>query len=279
METTAGQISGTTTGVKAGIDKQTARLSEILKAVERLNLGVEEVARSAGTAADKSKDSRSKVEEGVRLAQESGTAMKGLHDLTETLKVNIHGLGNQSETIGKIINVINDIADQTNLLALNAAIEAARAGDAGRGFAVVADEVRKLAEKTMGSTKEVVESISSIQRLAQVNIAGMDDAVSSIAQVNRMTEDTVAALTEAQGIVQEASRQVEFIADAVKEQSASSNTVAELVGDVGTVAEENIGLVMQADEELRNFMRKAGEILTLVAALKETKGLNAVNGR
>jgi methyl-accepting chemotaxis protein len=64
---------------------------------------------------------------------------------------------------------------------------------------------------------------------------------------------------------------VEFIADAVKEQSASSNTVTELVGDVGTVAEENIRLVVQADEALRNFMRKSGEILTLVEALKETK--------
>ncbi|MDR1686802.1 MAG: methyl-accepting chemotaxis protein [Desulfovibrio sp.] len=271
MEATAGHFSRTTAGVKAGIDKQTTRLSEILKAMEHLNLGIEEVARSAGTAADKSKDSRNKVEEGVRLARESGTAMNGLHELTETLKVNIHGLGKQSETIGQIINVINDIADQTNLLALNAAIEAARAGDAGRGFAVVADEVRKLAEKTMGATKEVGESILSIQRLAQVNISGMDDAVASIAGVNRMSEDTVAALSEAQGIVQEASRQVEFIADAVKEQSASSNTVTELVGDVGTVAEENIRLVVQADEDLRNFMRKSGEIRTLLEALKATK--------
>ena len=66
-----------------------------------------------------------------------------------------------AEGIGRIMNVISDIADQTNLLALNAAIEAARAGDAGRGFAVVADEVRKLAEKTMTATKEVGDAIRS----------------------------------------------------------------------------------------------------------------------
>ena len=66
--------------------------------------------------------------------------------------ITLEGLGSRAESIGQIMNVINDIVDQTNLLALNAAIEAARAGDAGRGFAVVADEVRKLAEKTMTAT-------------------------------------------------------------------------------------------------------------------------------
>lgn len=75
----------------------------------------------------------------------------------------LDSLKGQANTVGQVINVINEIAEQTNLLALNAAIEAARAGELGRGFSVVADEVRTLAEKTRNSTREVSSIISNIQ--------------------------------------------------------------------------------------------------------------------
>jgi methyl-accepting chemotaxis protein len=157
----------------------------------------------------------------------------------------INDLGQQSEKISAIVNVIKEIADQTNLLALNAAIEAARAGESGRGFAVVADEVRKLAERTTKSTQEISGMIGAIQSGTQNAVASMTSGVSRVN--NGVTLATRAG--ESIRVIESNARQVvETVADissSLREQSAASTEIAKNVERIAQMAEENSSAVAE----------------------------------
>lgn len=116
-------------------------------------------------------------------------------DIRESIKASslrIRSLGESTEKIGEIAEVIKGIADQTNLLALNAAIEAARAGEFGRGFSVVADEVRKLAERTSSATHEINLMIASVQDKARDAVAIMEHGASGMEEGLRLAEASAA---------------------------------------------------------------------------------------
>jgi methyl-accepting chemotaxis protein len=267
MEDSVSAISGSAGEVKIGGNVQTERIGEIHTAMQELGAVAMRITEGAETTAVNSEESSKKVEAGARMAEESGKAMQELHGLTGTLTENINRLGQQSDNIGNIMNVIADIADQINLLAMNASIEAAHAGEAGRGFAVVAGEVRNLAAKTMAAAREVEGSITEMQNLVKVNISGMDNAVSSIAQVTELSRKTFESLNDARGIVNETMLQVQSIASASEQQLTSSKLVTSLVNEVSGIALANDKLVNQVNTELHSLIDKSTGLLDLVSEL------------
>ncbi len=221
-----------------GAEMQSKRTDETATAMDQMNSTVLDVAKNAAAAAENANAARTKAMEGADVVGRAVTSIGQVQRQVTALKERMDKLGSQAEGIGRIIGVINDIADQTNLLALNAAIEAARAGEAGRGFAVVADEVRKLAEKTMTATKEVEDSIKSIQTGTREAITATESAAGEIATSTDMANQSGERLKEILSIVESTNQQVQSIAAAAEEQSAGSEQITRSLEDVRRISAE-----------------------------------------
>ena len=131
-----------------------------------------------------------------------------------------------SQTIGDVVNLINDIASQTNLLALNATIEAARAGDAGKGFAVVASAVKDLVTQTANATEEIAAQITGIQDATGDAVLVIEGITKTITEINEIA-GTIAAAVEEQGAATgEISRNAQEAATGTQEVNSNIATSA-----------------------------------------------------
>ena len=238
--TVAGRIDLT----RDGSEQQSRLVTETASAMEQMNSSIMEIAGSAMGVAGEAEQARDQAQEGAKVVLDAKNAITTVHKLTDELRSSMSGLNAQTEDIGRIITVINDIADQTNLLALNAAIEAARAGEAGRGFAVVADEVRKLAEKTMISTKEVGDAINAIQNGARGSMQRVEDAAKAVDAATELASRSGQALDSIVQLVESTSDKVRGIAQASEEQSTASGQVTNAMDEINQVTQEtSLGMV------------------------------------
>ncbi|GAA0496738.1 hypothetical protein Ade02nite_55290 [Paractinoplanes deccanensis] len=158
--------------------------TEALRNVQQLVSQRLEVVRAAEAAAanarallDTVDRLRGATADATRVADEAVTRASAMTG-------DVSALGDASNAIGDVIQIISSIADQTNLLALNATIEAARAGEIGKGFAVVAGEVKELARETAEATKKVSEQIAALQASAESVAGGIRDTSETIHQLD-----------------------------------------------------------------------------------------------
>ena len=220
------------------VQDQKSQTDQVAAAITELEVSATEVARSTdGTkrevdlADEEARAGRKQVASTLRITEQLAGAMEEAVGIT-------HKLGEFSDNIGSILDVIRSIAEQTNLLALNAAIEAARAGDAGRGFAVVADEVRALANRTQTSTEEIQSMIENLQssskHVVEVMARSQEQTQGCVAQT-RVMDEVLQSIAERMSSIKSMADQV---AHAAQEQSSVSQGVARHIAGIADVAYE-----------------------------------------
>ncbi|ACS80131.1 methyl-accepting chemotaxis protein [Maridesulfovibrio salexigens] len=267
VNSAAGVIASQIEEAAKGAVLQSERITETASAMEEMNSTTLEVARNAVDAADNATAAADNAHEGQNEGRKLVESIETMNTHATNLGTFMSDLGKQTDSVGSVITVIQDIADQTNLLALNAAIEAARAGEAGRGFAVVADEVRKLAEKTMTATDEVGTAIKAIQDGAQRSIEGVRLASNAVEQSTEIAHSSGQTLERIAEIVNGTSDQVQSIATAAEQQSATSEEINRAVDDINSIAAQTAEGMHAANEASSELVRMSDELNTLIKQL------------
>ena len=263
LASAATELNSVTEDSYRGLHQQNAEIDQAATAINEMTSAVEEVARNAVSTSDASNHSNRSALAGQARVVETVQSIQTLTDNVQATSTLVQSLADQSQDIGKVLDVIRSIAEQTNLLALNAAIEAARAGESGRGFAVVADEVRALAHRTQQSTLEIDKMVSAMRSgsaqalesmltsseranetltLAQGAGASLTDITSSINQISERNLVIASAAEEQAQVAREVDRNIVNIRDlsmqstqGANQISASSNELSRLAGDLNQV--------------------------------------------
>jgi methyl-accepting chemotaxis protein len=272
----ATEISSSSEELASGSQEQSAQTSEIATAVEEMSKTVLENSKNTSFAAELAKNAGKKASEGGEVVRK---AIKGMEEISEVVSNSaetVFALGNNSNKIGEIIQVIDDIADQTNLLALNAAIEAARAGEQGRGFAVVADEVRKLAERTTKATKEIADMIKQIQVVTSDAVKSMQKGKDKVEDGKLLVNQTGNVLKEIISESQKVTDIITQVAAAVEEESASTEQVSKNLESINSITQESAAGIQQIAKASEDLNRLTENLQSLVDRFKLEKSNLAV---
>jgi twitching motility protein PilJ len=224
---------------------------------------INEVSAKAAQSANVARTSLSAAEKGQTAVQNAISGMNEIREQIQDTAKRIKRLGESSQEIGEIVELISDITEQTNVLALNAAIQAASAGEAGRGFTVVAEEVQRLAERSAEATKQIGAIVKTIQTDTQDAVSAMEKSTQGVVEGAKLSDAAGQALTEIGGVSRELSTLIETIAQTTQAQAKAAGGVAISMRNI-------LGVTEQATEGTKRTAASVGELAALARDLKSS---------
>jgi methyl-accepting chemotaxis protein PixJ len=265
VSTTATHSESSVCALSTDAKQQRTAVDLALRQVQATVKSIQGVAQRAAAA-----------EEGVQRATQTIAAgdaamnrtVQGILTIRETVAETtkkVKRLGDASQKISKVVNLISSFAAQTNMLALNAAIEAARAGEEGRGFAVVAEEVRSLAQQSTNATAEIEQLVLEIQTQTHEVISAMESGTDQVVTGTQMVEETRERLAEITLVSQQISQLIGEISQATALQTQAYSNVSQTMEQVATIAD---GSSKQSETVAESFaeLSKVAQVLQISVA-------------
>jgi len=249
-------------------EHQAQQITSASAAINEIAVSIDEVSKNSAESADVAQRSVAIAGKGAAIVRQTIQGMDNIRDQIQETSKRIKRLGESSQEIGSIVELINDIADQTNILALNAAIQAASAGEAGRGFAVVADEVQRLAERASGATKRIETLVQTIQSDTNEAVSSMEQTTSEVVAGARLAEDAGLALGEIEKVSNDLADLIQNISEAARQQSAAATNISATMNVIQEITTQTSAGASQTAESIGNLAQLAADLRRSVADFK-----------
>ncbi len=261
VNTATAQAQNTSNQLLQAAQKQSEQIQETGDAVEQMASSILEVSNNAGQAASVAQRSLQAATQGSQAVQNTISGMNEIRTQIQETSKRIKRLGESSQEIGEIVELISDITEQTNILALNAAIQAASAGEAGRGFTVVAEEVQRLAERSSEATKQISVIVKTIQTDTNNAVAAMENSTAGVVEGAKLSDAAGQALTEIESVTTSLAQLIEAIS-----QSTAAQT--EMAAKARVNMQEIQQITTQTTEGTRLTSQSIGQLSALAEELR-----------
>ena len=249
-------------------NQQAEQITSASAKINEMAVSIDQVSRNSADSAEVAQRSVQIASNGAQIVRQTISGMDSIREQIQETSKRIKRLGESSQEIGSIVELINDIAEQTNILALNAAIQAASAGEAGRGFAVVADEVQRLAERATGATKRIETLVQTIQSDTVEAVSSMEQTTTQVVNGARLAEDAGTALGEIEKVSNNLAGLIQGISSAAKQQSAAATNISSTMSSIQQITAQTSVGANQTAESIGNLAQLAQELRRSVADFK-----------
>lgn len=266
IQSSSAQLEAAAAQQASGGRDQASAMNEITTTISELLITSRQIAESAGRVSQIAEETASAAQTGDTTIDQTRASISAIRSQVDQIVQHMLALGEKSQQIGGIVDLVSELAEQTNILAINATIEASGAGEWGRRFAVVAEEIRKLADRTAGSAKEIRALIEDVRGAVNTTVMATEIGAKSVDAGARQFDDATSSFRRIAQLVattNDATREIEL---STKQQTTAVEQVNVAASDTARVTRETEASAVQTKQTASHLSTLSGELLELVGS-------------
>ncbi|WP_305788914.1 methyl-accepting chemotaxis protein [Symbioplanes lichenis] len=264
IQSSSAQLEAAASQQAGGGRDQASAMNEITTTISELLITSRQIADSAQRVSQIAEETSDAARTGDATIDQTRASIAAIRTQVDQIVQHMLALGEKSQQIGSVVDLVSELAEQTNILAINATIEASGAGEWGRRFAVVAEEIRKLADRTAGSAKEIRALIEDVRGAVNTTVMATEIGAKSVDAGARQFDDATNSFRRIAQLVattNDATREIEL---STKQQTTAVEQVNVAASDTARVTRETEASAVQTRQTAAHLSSLSGDLLELV---------------